>query len=254
MPDFSTQAIILRTIDYNDSDKIVTLFSYAYGKIAAIAKKAKKSIKRFGGTLELFSLVDVVWSQGRGKGLYLLKEATVVKPFDQIRTDIFKTAYASYWSELIYKWMEEGQRNYPIFELLSYVLCRLDKDEIDVDVLSIVFQAKFLALCGFSPHLEICSVCQKPLDTFPGKLTGFNVKKGGIVCSGCLAVKGDMTLSRGTVKQLLWVLNAPLDKVLRMKFTHRSKKEGNRFLEAFVAYCFDKELKSLKFLRDLGIK
>lgn len=56
MPDFSTQAVVLRSVDYGDSDKIVTLFTSGYGKISAIAKGAKRSMKRFGGTLELFSL------------------------------------------------------------------------------------------------------------------------------------------------------------------------------------------------------
>ncbi len=251
MPDFSSQAIILRTVDYGDSDKIVTLFTSGYGKVAVIAKGAKKSIKRFGGTLELFSFVDVVWSRGQRKGLPILKEATVIKPFDRIRTDIFKTAYASYWSELIYKWMEAGQRHYSSFELLSHALCCLDKDEIDDDVLSIFFQAKFLAFCGFSPNLERCSLCQKPLDNFSGKSVGFSFKKGGIVCSECLTKKGNISFSRGTLKQLLWMFNAPLDKALRIRFSKESKEEGIRFIETFVTYCFDKEFKSLKFLRDI---
>ncbi len=251
MADFSTQAIVLRTVDYSDSDKIVTLFTSGYGKIAAIAKGAKKSFKRFGGTLELFSLVDVVWSRGQRKGLPVLKEATVIKPFDRIRTDIFKTAYASYWSELIYKWMEEGQRHYSSFELLTHVLCSLDKDEIDDDVISILFQAKFLALCGFSPNLERCSVCQKPLDAFSGRLIEFSFKKGGVICLECLGKKGGMSFLRGTVKQLLWVFNAPLNKAFRVRFSKKSKEEAIRFIEAFVTYCFDKEFKSLKFLRDI---
>ncbi|MBW2646417.1 MAG: DNA repair protein RecO [Deltaproteobacteria bacterium] len=251
MPDFSSQAIILRTVDYSDSDKIVTLFTSVYGKVAVIAKGAKKSIKRFGGTLELFSLVDVVWSLGQRKGLPILKETTVINPFDRIRTDIFKTAYASYWSELINKWMEAGQRHYSSFELLNRALCCLDKDEIDDDVLSIFFQAKFLAFCGFSPNLERCSICQKPLDNFSGKSVGFSLKKGGIICTECLGKNGKISFLRGTLKQLLWMFNAPLDKALRIRFSRESKEEGIRFIETFVTYCFDKEFKSLKFLRDI---
>jgi DNA repair protein RecO (recombination protein O) len=251
MPDFSTQATILRTIDYGDSDKIVTLFTSRYGKIVAIAKGAKKSLKRFGGTLELFSLVDVVWSRGGRKGLPILKEATVIEPFDRIRTDIFKTAYACFWSELIYKWMEEGQKHYPSFELLTHVLSCLDEDEIDDDFLSILFQVKFLALCGFAPNLERCSVCQKPIDAFSEKLVAFNFKKGGVICLECLGKEGDISLSKGTIKQLLWVFNTPLDKALRIKCSKESKEEGNRFIEAFVTYCFDRELKSLQFLREI---
>ena len=251
MPDYSTQATILRTIDYGDSDKIVTLFTLRYGKMVAVAKGAKKSLKRFGGALELFSLVNVVWSRTNRKGLPILKEATVIEPFDRIRTDIVKTAYACLWSELIYKWMEEGQKHYPSFELLTHVFSCLDKDENDDDLLSILFQAKFLALCGFSPNLERCSVCQKPLDNFSEQSISFSFKKGGIVCLECPGREDDTSLTKGTIKQLLWVFNTPLDKALRIRCSEDSKAEANRFIEAFVTYCFDRELKSLQFLRNI---
>jgi DNA repair protein RecO (recombination protein O) len=252
MPDFSTQAVVLRSVDYGDSDKIVTLFTSGYGKISAIAKGAKRSMKRFGGTLELFSLVNVVWSRRRGTGFPFLKEATAIRPPDRIRRNIFKTAYASYWTELIDKWIEKGDRHYAIFELLSYVLGRLDDSEIDDSLLSMFFQVKFLALCGFSPNLQVCSVCHKPLDAFFGNRLYFSRIKGGVVCSGCgIHNNRDILLSRGTCKLLLWISNAPSDKALRIRFSGASKEEGTRLLEGFCVYCFNKDFKSLRFLREI---
>ena len=111
MPVFSTPAIMLRRLDFGDYDLIVTFFSLQRGKISMIAKAAKKSTKRFGGILELFSVLEVVVSSGgRGKGLPILQEAALKQPFSKIRADIRKTAYASYWAELIYDWMEENER------------------------------------------------------------------------------------------------------------------------------------------------
>ncbi|MCK5418607.1 MAG: DNA repair protein RecO, partial [Desulfobacterales bacterium] len=105
---FSTPAILLHRLDYGDFDLILTFLSLERGKITLIAKSAKKSTKRFAGILELFSLIEVVGSTGRGRGLPVLQEAKLHSPFSTIRDDINKTAYASYWCELINKWVEEN--------------------------------------------------------------------------------------------------------------------------------------------------
>ena len=63
MSSFSTPAIILRRIDFGDYDLIVTIFTLNKGKISVIAKSAKKSKKRFAGILELFSVLDVKYSE-----------------------------------------------------------------------------------------------------------------------------------------------------------------------------------------------
>jgi len=110
MSDFASPAILLRRINYGDYDLIITLVTMEKGKCTVIAKSAKKSKKRFAGILELFSDLDLVFCPGRGKGLFILKEASLKNPFQCIRSSIAKTAYASYWAELINEWTEEGEK------------------------------------------------------------------------------------------------------------------------------------------------
>ena len=95
-------------MDYGDFDVIITFFTLKKGKLSLIAKAAKKSTKRFAGILELFSVLEVVAGSGRNKGLSVLQEAVLKRPFSAIRADFRKTAYASYWAELIYNWIEEN--------------------------------------------------------------------------------------------------------------------------------------------------
>ena len=56
MSDFCTDAILLRKIEYGDHDYIITFLTRSRGKICVIAKNAKKSVKRFSGALDLFSV------------------------------------------------------------------------------------------------------------------------------------------------------------------------------------------------------
>ena len=59
MLDFTTEAILLRKIEYGDHDFIISFLTESKGKISVIAKNAKKSIKRFSGAFDLFSVNHV---------------------------------------------------------------------------------------------------------------------------------------------------------------------------------------------------
>jgi DNA repair protein RecO (recombination protein O) len=254
MTHLSSPAIVLRAIEHGDHDKIVTFFTLKQGKISLIAKGAKKSIRRFAGILELFSVLNLVWAHSRGQGLPILQEASVAHPFERIRTDIAKTAYASYWCELVYHWMEPGQKQPSVYRLLECTLDELNAGGLSEEILHITFQLRFMVINGFRPGLEHCSTCRLPLKECGSLAVAFDARRGGVLCQRCGAQKPSLLyLSRGTIKLLQWVLNAPLEKLHRLRFSGRAMQESLDLLEAFVPYHLGKETKSLKFLKALKI-
>ena len=148
-------------MDYGDFDVIISFFTLKRGKLSLIAKSAKKSTKRFAGILELFSVLEVTAGTGRNKGLSVLQEAVLKQPFSTIRADFRKTAYASYWTELIYNWIEENFQQVSLYHLFEHVLAELDSERTAPAVLNILFQMRFLALSGHRPNLDDCSVTRK---------------------------------------------------------------------------------------------
>ncbi|MBT9439485.1 MAG: DNA repair protein RecO [Desulfobacterales bacterium] len=252
MSSFSTPAIVLRRIDFGDYDLIINFFTLNKGKISAIAKSAKKSVKRFSGVLELFSVLEVVCSSGRGKGLPVLQEAALKQPFSKIRTDIVKIAYASYWAELINMWMEDGKKQVQIYQLFQHVLGELDLGYLSRDALSIIFQIRFMKLSGFCPDLTRCGNCRVEVEEIKKGKIAFDIVKGCFICDRCSSPKsGKIYLSKGTIKQLLWVESGDLKKAGRIRFTKTALSEGLKFLEAFVPYHLGMEPRSLKFLRQI---
>ena len=252
MASFTTSAILLRRIDFGDYDLILTFFTLKKGKITAIAKSAKKSRKRFAGVLELFSVLQVVCSTGRKKGLPVLQEASLIHPFFKIRVDIQKTAYASYWADLINAWLEENETQVQLYHLLYYVLCELDLGYIPKAVLSILFQMRLMTLSGLGPNLNNCSYCQEKKEQIKEKRVVFDLTKGGIACDKCASSASKrLYLSKGTIKQLLWVESGDLAKATRIKFSQATLNESTEFLEEFVCYHLGKQPRSLKFLRQI---
>ncbi len=252
MPVFSTPAILLRRMDYGDFDVIITFFTLKRGKLTLIAKSAKKSTKRFAGILELFSILELVAGTGRGKGMPVLQEAALKQPFSGIRTDFKKTAYASYWAELIYNWMEDNYKQDALYYLFEHVLSELDSGQTTTAALNILFQMRFLSLSGHPPHLTACSLCHKELENIQQAKIILDLQRGGILCGNCSSRSASrISLARGTIKQLLWVESGNLAKATRMKFGTPALQESTQFLEEFVSYHLGKQPRSLKFLRQI---
>jgi len=252
MPPVSTPAIMLRRIAYGDFDLIITFFSLNIGKITLMAKNAINSKKRFAGILEPFSVLQIVYSTPKGKGLSVLQEASLIQPFTFIRQNITKTAYASYMAELLHDWTEEGHSHEALFDLFFYILRELDKPDSTGAELSILFQMRFMAISGFQPGLSACIACRKPVDQMDQQVFAMDLKKGGLLCDPCRSGTGFFfSLSKGTLKQLLWMAGGDLKKAARIRLTSLALEEGTRFLEAFVPFHLGREPKSLKFLQQL---
>ena len=189
---------------------------------------------------------------GKKSRLPLLREAAMIKPFPHIRLDIHKTAYAAYMAELINEWMEEGIAQPTLFYLFQYVLEAMDADKLPLDAVSVLFQMRFMAMTGFKPNLTHCSCCRTSADDFQHSRNLFDLKRGGLVCDKCTGMaSGNIFLSKGTIKQLLWMERVDLKTAGRMRFSPTALKEGLGFLEAFVPFYLGKEPRSLRFIQQL---
>ncbi len=252
MPEFTTTAIMLRRICYGDNDLIISFFTPDKGKISIIAKAAKKSTKRFGPILELFSVLQVVCRNGRRQGMMYLQEAALKESFSDIRADIKKTAYASYWAELINTWVEEDKAQSQLYYLFSIALEALNQGKIPDEMLSVFFQLKFLNLNGLSPDLRRCRECGIPVEKTAHTRLIFDFVKGGLQCPQCAsAATGRLTLSKGVLKQLQWIDQHDLETARRLCLSPQALQESLSFLEAFVPFHTGRQLRSLKFLRQI---
>ena len=137
-------------------------------------------------------------------------------------------------------------------EYLLPVLNELDLNIISPEVLSILFQMRFMALSGLAPGLARCGVCGRGAEEMSSKQIGFDLKRGGLICARCQTPSGTrIRLSKGAIKELLWIAQGDIAKAKRMRFTRQGVKESMELLEAFVPYHLGKEPRSLKILRQL---
>jgi DNA repair protein RecO (recombination protein O) len=119
MPRVKDNAFIINKTDFGESDIIITLFSAGRGKISCIAKGAKRSRKRFPGSLELFSQVSFNGFIKHPLALTRIDECQLLKPYLKIQEDLQSYLNGCYFLEIINRCAAERQANRKIFDLLD---------------------------------------------------------------------------------------------------------------------------------------
>ncbi len=103
-----TPALVLRSVDYGDADKVITLLTRELGKVSAFARGVRKSTRRFRGGLGMLQPLEVVFAP-RAEGLGALRGSEAVIDCSAIGADLFRVAAGSLVLELIDLTVAEGQ-------------------------------------------------------------------------------------------------------------------------------------------------
>ena len=171
------EGIVIRTNDYGETNKIVTLFTREWGKIGVMARGANKPNSRLAAITLPFTHGFFLVQMGRGLGN--LQQGEILSSYKSIKEDIFLTAYASYVAELTDKSTEERKANPFLFELLLQTLAYMN-DGLDPEVLVLIYEMKMLNVLGLYPVLDQCAVCGKTEGQF-----SFSIREGGFLCHRC---------------------------------------------------------------------
>ncbi len=152
MPLYSAEAINIRSSNFGEADKIITLFARKYGKIRAIAKGARRPTSKFGGRLEVFTYNQLLLATA--KSLDIISQCETVESFFRLREDKEKLNAGFYIIKLIDIMTEDRQRNDELFSLLLDTLYALQKGG-STGILARAFEVKLCDIEGFLPSDEM---------------------------------------------------------------------------------------------------
>jgi DNA repair protein RecO (recombination protein O) len=240
-----TEAIILRTRDFGESDRIVTSFSSLHGTIKGIAKGARKSSKRFVNSLNIFSLVNLEFREPRSGDLVWLDSCELIDGFPGIRSDYNLLLKASYMVELTETLFPLNVRSDEMFQLLRFALGSLSGKQ-DLDEIMIVFQTRAMKIGGFGINVSKCGLCGRDYRGEGRAL--FHPPSGSIVCMAC---ERESALCPGmnphTVHALRQLQSQEFSISEASRYDEDTLVELQKVLLSHIEHCVGKRLKSSKY-------
>lgn len=243
---YKTDAVILRTRDYREADRLVTLFTRDRGKVQAIARGTRKLKSRKRGAIQLFTYGSFMLNEGRS--LDNIAQCEITNSFQELRSDLDRLAYATYMAELTDGFLMDNEPDEDIFLLLVTSLHLLG--HLDPEIMARAFELRLLAGSGFQPEMENCVACHRPRPA--GKLR-FSPVLGGVLCPQCTAPDmGAVTVNPGDMNFLKQLLRIDLRRLQVLKIPPASRTLLARIMHAYISCRLEKRVKSLDFLHSLA--
>ncbi|WP_338470285.1 DNA repair protein RecO [Niallia sp. XMNu-256] len=239
------EGIILRSTDYGETNKIVTLFTREWGKYGVMANGAKKPKSRLAAITQPFTYGLFLIQKTRGMGS--LQQGEIISSLRSIKEDIFLTAYASFIVELTDKGLEENKSNPFLFELLLQSLTYLNEG-YDPDIIKNIYEIKMLSVLGLHPTLDQCASCGSREGTF-----GFSIREGGILCHRCIHIDPyHLKISPATVKLLRVFYYLDMKRLGSISVKEETKTELKTVIDHYYDEYSGLFLKSKKFLDQIS--
>jgi len=245
---YRVEALVLRTREFGEADRLVTLYSRERGKVRAVARGSRRPRNRLCALTQSYTHGRFLMFSG--KNLDTISQCEVVNTHQRLREDLLRTSCAACCAELTSGLVGEEDPAAEVFDLLNSTFALLAAVPDDPTRLVYAFSLRLLALLGYRPSLAACVRCgaEPPYDGGPV----FSAASGGLLCPRCRGEAGDaVTIAAGTWRALLQLERMPLERIPRLKLDGVTDQEIDRCLEEYAVYRLERPFRSLHFLRQV---
>jgi DNA repair protein RecO (recombination protein O) len=241
-------AIVSGGVDYGDADRVIHLLTQN-GRLSVFAHGARKSKKRFAGSLEPFSTITCTLSPKSAHGMPTLSSANVESARLKIRDDLSKIALASYVVELTGRVAPESAPADPLFELVGRTLDRIVDRPVTIAARR-AFELRLIDELGYRPAMETCTICGvEPEKTF------LDLAIGGVLCVDHRTTAKELGPKTRTWMSRVLDASDPADEEAELgaEWADRAARALTDATEAFFSGLLVKPLSTLRLLGDVGL-
>lgn len=245
-----TEGIVLKSRKYQETSKILSIYTKKLGKISVMAQGANRPKSRLIANTQPFSYNEYQFSQGRS--FYYINQADIIDSFYNIRENVESMAYGFYILELVEKSVADEEANEKIFMLLVKTLGLLTNMKDNLLKLVVAFELKYVSFLGYRPYINRCVTCgDGESSTYK-----FSNLEGGIICSDCytkdLAAK---TISKDIYNSMVKLLYIELDKLDELLIAEDILDRLHEIIEDYILYNIDRDaFNSLEFFKSNKLK
>jgi DNA repair protein RecO (recombination protein O) len=178
-----TLALVVRTVEVFETSLVATLFTRELGKVAVLAKGARRLKSPLQGGLDLLGVSDIVLFPKASETLDLLAESTPIERFASLRRDL-AALYAGYYiAELLTDMTDYHDPHPRLFDAARITLRHLGDAELR-SLRVMRFELACLRELGLMPTLDRCAHCGATIEQI-GRVVSFGLATGGVLCATC---------------------------------------------------------------------
>lgn len=156
-----TEALILRTYNLAEADKIVVCLTRAAGLVRGVAKGCRKLRNRFGASLEPFTLVHLTYYERENQELVSFRQTEILKSNFNLSTDPTIVTGLAYLGDLLIEFSPPHQANELLFRMSTACFNAIGQSPADLQSVMRYFEVWLLKIEGFMPDLKCCADCHR---------------------------------------------------------------------------------------------
>jgi len=244
----TTKALVLRSVDYKESDKVLTLLTAEMGKVTASARGCRKKGSPIAAGCQLLCWSELVLYEFQGR--WVVKEAVTEREFRGVREDLEKLSLACYLSEVTELLAVEGLPSPELLSLILNSLHALEKLNKPQQLIKACFELKAMCIAGYEPLLEGCAVCGCEQPDEPR----FHLREGVLHCAPCRGELGDgvsMPLDGPALKAMEHVAWGDPKRLFSVVLGEESLKRFADLTEAYLHTQLERGFRTLDYYKSI---
>lgn len=240
------KGLVIKSVDYKEADKILTVITDTMGKITVSARGARRKGSRLTSACQLFAYSGMTLFEKGGR--YSLNEADLIQQFTGLSRSLDKLALASYFAEVLNTEAEEDRGEPQLLRLALNCLYALSEDLAPQKTVKAVFELRYMAISGYTPALENCAGCG---DT-PGMMALLDMNSGLLYCADCAPRGHAIPLDGAALSAMRYIMTCDLKKLFSFQLPESSLELLAIAGEAYLLARLERRFRALDFYRSVG--
>src|SRR4051812_4887234 len=164
----TTDAIVLRSYNLAESDRIVLCLTRSAGLIRAVAKGARKMKSRFGAALEPFTVIKLTFYEKENRELVTMSSADIVQSHFALNSRIETVEVLAYMGEMVSEFAPPHEADERLYRMLTACVDALTGEARIERAVTRYFEIWLLRLAGLFPDLAHCAECGRAIEESEG--------------------------------------------------------------------------------------
>lgn len=234
---YHADALVIRSREFGESDRVLTLFSRDMGKLQALAKGVRKPKSRQRAGAQLFTYADFLIH--RGKTLDTVSQCSPRESFGHLWNDLDRSFAATGIAELLDISTIPAQPNPELFALT--LTCLFLLEQFDPSLVLSAYSLRLMTLLGYRPQLGECAECGASIS---GDRLFFSSDAGGTLCGQCRENYTGRWIRAGSMAFMRQLIRADITKIDRLRWNTWMQQEILETLRLYLEHKFERPLKS----------